>query len=261
VLAELRRAQIPPENFAAALSAFGRLPEEAQYDFVVRLVSAVGTYRLRKTVERQEFPTPHEQRKRLRDISTSARRVLRLLGVNEPESIAGGVAIGSNLHPTATTSVLTGLYRVSVQRRPEKLTSAGERLATLLMLLSDLVEAAEQSERKISPRSGRGGDRRAGELTAEGELREAIIKLYIDCRERFPSSGPEPAFDEPLRKFVRSGLELAVSCSHSIDQDGKKIEPWYMAAVDRNLPKSTRTTDAAIRGAFDRVHKSNENSD
>jgi hypothetical protein len=260
VLTELWRVQIPPEKFAAVLSAFGQLSEEAQYDLVVRLVSAVATYRLRKTVERQEFPMPHEQRKRLRDISTSARRVLRLLGVNEPESIAGGVHIGSNLHPTATTYVLTALHRVGVQRRSKEATiDADKLLATLLMLLSDLVEAAEQSEHEISPRPGRGGDRRAGELTAEGELREAIIKVYIDFRERFPSSGPEPAFDEPLRKFVRSGLELAVSCSHSIDKDGKKIEPWDMAAVDRNLPKSTRTTDAAIRGAFHRVHKSKQN--
>jgi hypothetical protein len=257
VLTELWRVQIPPEKFAAVVSAFGQLSEEAQYDLVVRLVRAVATYRLRKTVERQEFPMPHEQNKRLRNISTSARRVLRLLGVKEPDSIARGVRIGSDLHPTATTTVLTSLYRVGVQRRPEKLTSADERLATLLVLLSDLVEAAEQSAREISTRPGRGGDRRAGELTAEGELIQAIIKLYIDFRERFPSSGPEPACDEPLRKFVRSGLELAVSCSHSIDRDGKKIEPWDMAAVDRNLPK--RTTDAAIRGAFHRVHKSKEN--
>src|SRR5260370_15611474 len=107
VLTELWRAQIPPENFAALLSAFGQLLGEAQYDFVVRLLSAVATYRLRKTVERQEFPTPHEQRKQLRDISTSARRVLRLLGVTKAESIAGSVHIGSNLHPTATTYVLT----------------------------------------------------------------------------------------------------------------------------------------------------------
>jgi len=252
----LRPAQIPHEKFAAVLSAFGRLPEEAQYDFTVRLANAVAIYRFRKTVEKQKIPQAHQRRKQLEHISTSGRRILKLLGVDNAETIASGVRIGSNLHPTTTTAVLIGLYKVGAQRRPEKSAiGAEERLATLLMLLSDLVEAAEQSAREISTRPGRGGDRRTGELTAEGELIQAIIKLYIEFRERFPSSGPHSDFDEALRKFVRSGLELAVSCSHSVDLDGKKYEPWYMSAVDRDLPKPTRITDAAIRGAFQRLHK------
>jgi hypothetical protein len=263
VRTELWRAQIPPENFAAVLSAFGRLPKKAQYDFAIRLISAVAIYRLRKTVEKQKFPKAYQRRKQLKDISTAATRVLELLGVDKAESIAGSVPIEANLHPITTTCILTGLYRVGAKRRPEKsTTSAAEGLATLLLLLSDLVEAAKQSEREISTRSGRGRDRRGGELTAEGELIQAIIKLYIDFRERFANSGPEPAFDEPLRKFVRSALKLAVSGSPSIDSDGKEIPPWFMPAVDRDLPKPTRTTDVAIRGAFQRLlHKSNKNFD
>jgi hypothetical protein len=120
------------------------------------------------------------------------------------------------------------------------------------VLLSDLVEAAEQSAREVSTRRGLGGDRRTGELTPEGELIQAIIKLYIDFRNRFPSSGPKPKRDERLREFVRSGLELAVS-GVRVGPDGKKYEPWNMAAIDCDLPKPTRTTDAAIRGAFQRV--------
>jgi hypothetical protein len=253
VLTELSRAQIPPEKLAPVLSAFGRLPEEAQYELAIRLANAVGIYRLRKTVEKHKFPPAHRQRNQLKDISTAARRLLKLLGVDKAESIAGGVHIGSNIHLTATACVLTDLYRVGVQRRPGKLASADERLATLLMLLSDLAETAERSARQTSTRPGHGGDRRAGELTAKRELLQAIIKVYIEYRDRFPSSGPEPAFDEPLRKFVRLGLELAVSCPDSIGPDGKKIEPPYMAAVDRDLPKPTRTTDEAIRGAFQRL--------
>jgi hypothetical protein len=282
VLTELWRAEISAETFAAALSAFGRLPEKAQYDFAVRLAEPVAIYRLRKAIEKQKFPLAHERREQLTGISTSGRRILKLLGVDKPETIASGVQILSNLHPTTTTAVLIGLYKVGAQRRPEKSAiGAGERLATLLMLLSDLVEAAEQSAREISAegeliqaneaaeqsareisnRPGRGGDRRTGELTAEGELIQAIIKLYIEFRERFPSSGPHSGFDEALRKFVRSGLELAVSYSHSVGSDGKNYEPWYMSAVDRNLPKPTRITDAAIRGAFQRLHKPKENRD
>jgi hypothetical protein len=260
VLTELWRAEISAETFAAALKAFGRLPKEAQYDFAVRLAKPVAIYRLRKTVEKQKFPPAHKGRDQLKAISTSGRRILKLLGVNKPESIGRGVDIGV-LHPTATTSVLTGLYKVGVQRRPEQLTSADERLATLLILLSDLVEAAEQSAREINTRPGRGGKRRAGELTAEGELIQAIIKVYIEFRDRFPSSGPKPAYDGALRKFVRSGLEIAVSSPQFLRPDGKKYQPSYLAAVDRDLPKPTRITDQAIRGAFQRVHKSNENPD
>jgi hypothetical protein len=63
VLTELWRAEISPETFAAALSAFGRLPEEAQYDFAVRLAKPVAIYRLRKTIEKQKFPPAHKMRR------------------------------------------------------------------------------------------------------------------------------------------------------------------------------------------------------
>jgi hypothetical protein len=260
VIAELWRARIPRENFSAVLSAFGRIPADAQYDLAVRLVNAAGIFHLRKVVEQQKFPRAHERRDQLESISTLASRLLALLGVNEPKSVAGGVRRGS-VHPTAT-SLLMWLYRVAIERRPGTPTaSAEERLTTLIMLLSDLVEAAERSAREVSTRPGLGGDRRTGELTPEGELIQAIIKLYIDFRNRFPSSGPKVAFDKRLRAFVRSGLELAVSCVRLAGPDGKKYEPWHMAAIDCDLPKPTRTTDDAIRGAFQRVHKPKENRD
>jgi hypothetical protein len=226
VIAELWRARIPRENFSAVLSAFGRIPADAQYDLAVRLVNAAGIFHLRKVVEQQKFPRAHERRDQLEDISTLASRLLALLGVNEPKSVADGVRRGS-IHPTATSSLVIWLYRVAVERRPATATaSANERLTTLIMLLSDLVEAAKQSAREVSTRPGHGGNRRAGELTAEGELIQAVMELYLKFRDRFSKNGPQPAFDEPLRKFVRSCLEL----------------------VDPGL--ATRITDAAIRGAF-----------
>src|SRR5262249_21832437 len=79
---------------------------------------AVAIYRLRRTVEKK-LPPAHRRRKQLKDISTSAKRILKLLGVDKAESIASGVRIGSNLHPTAITDVLIALYRIGVQRRPE----------------------------------------------------------------------------------------------------------------------------------------------
>jgi hypothetical protein len=233
VLTELWRTEIPPENFAAVLSVFGSLPEEGQYDLALRLADAVAVYRLRETVEKQKFPQAHQHRKQLEGIGKAARRLLKLLGVDKAESVSGSVHIGSNLHPTATAYVLTGLYRVGTQRRPGKLASANERLATLPMLLSDLVEATEQSARETSTQRGRGGDRRAGQITAEVELMQSLIASYAALRSSFPDSGPEPAFDLPLKSFVRSGLRL----------------------VDPCLAKPSRLTDEAIRGAFNRMHK------
>ena len=184
VVTELGRAQIPPENFAAMLGAFGRLTEEGQYTLAVRIMKASAIYWLRKSVEKQQFAPKHTQQKHLNSISTSARRLLALLGVNEPKSVAGGVHGWSNLHPTATTSLLIELYRVAVERRPATATaSADGRLASLILLLSDLVEAAERCalETGTQYRKGRGGQRRAGQITAEVELMQAIIASMPSC--------------------------------------------------------------------------------
>jgi hypothetical protein len=261
VLIELRRGQIPPESFAAVLDAFGELPEEGQYDLAVRIINASTIYELRKLVE-QQFPHPHEHQSRLKRISISAKHLLALLGINDAKSVARGiyprVEIRINkattpptvttepaelppqvtIHPTATL-LSTWLYRVAVDRRPATANvSAGERLTSLIMRLSDLVEAAERCGLETGGhRRGRGGDRRAGQITAEVAFMQALMESYAALRSSFPNSGPQPAFDERLLKFARSGLMLVVSASRF---------------VDSRLAKPTRTTDAAIRGAFNR---------
>jgi hypothetical protein len=129
------------------------------------------------------------------------------------------------------SSLLLGLYRVAVERRPATATaSADERLTTLILLLSDLVEAAERCALET-------GTQYRKQITAKVELMQAIIASYAELRNRFPSSGPPLAFDKRLRKFVRSGLKLVASASRFVDSD---------------LPKPTQITDAAIRGAFNR---------
>ena len=261
VIAELWCARIPRENFSAVLSALGRIPAEAQYDLALRLLNAVGISPiLRKVVEQQKFPRAHEQRDQLEGISTLAGRLLALLGVKRAEVSCWRRSAGV-VHPTAT-SLLTWLYRVAVERRPATAAaSADERLDYLYYAAIRSCRSRRRSAREVSTRPGLGGGRRTGELTPEGELIQAIIKLYIDFRNRFPSSGPKAASDKRLRTFVRSGLELAVSGVPHVGPDGKKYEPWHMAAIDRDLPKPTRTTDAAIRAAFQRVHKPKENRD
>jgi len=259
VVTELRRTQVPPEQFAAVLSAFGRLSERGQCALAVRIISVSKVYELRKLAEKQRLPLPqHQQRERCNSVSASAKRLLALLGVSEAKSVAKGVPPGTKLHPTATTNLMIELYRVAGERRPTDTGSAYERLTTLILLLSDLAEAAERcaldAGAKNRPgercaldagtqyRPVRGGDRRSGQITAEVELLQGVIKSYAELRNRFPSSGPRPAFDKRLRQFVRSVLELVAAASRF---------------VDSNLPKPSRITDAAIRGAFNRyLHKS-----
>jgi len=244
VVTELRGTQVPPEQFAAVLSAFGRLSEQGQYDLAVGIISVSKVYELRKLVEKQRLLLPqHQQRERFHSISTSAKRLLALFGVSEAKSVAKGVPPGTKLHPTATTNLMIELYRVAGERRPTATASAYERLTTLILLLSDLAEAAERCALDgKKKRPSRGGNRRAGQITAEVELLQGVIKSYAELRNRFPSSGPRPAFDKRLRQFVRSVLELVATASRF---------------VDSNLPKPSRITDAAIRGAFNRyLHKS-----
>ena len=164
---------------------------------------------------------------------------MRYLGVKEPKSVASGVHRGS-IHPTTGPSLLIELYRVAVERRPATATaSADERLTTLILLLSDLVEAAERCalDAGTQYRPGHGGARRTGQITAEVALVQGLIESYAELRKRFPGSGPQSAFDQPLLKFMRSALKLVASASHFVDPD---------------LSEPTRITDAAIRGAFNR---------
>src|SRR5262249_49394803 len=143
----------------------------------------------------------------------------------------------ATIHPTATF-LLTWLYRVAVERRPATAAiSSDERLTSLILLLSDLVEAAERCALEAAERCALematgykpdwGGKRRAGP-TAEVELMQSLMESYAALRNSLPSSGPQPAFDRALKQFVRSCLRL----------------------VDPRL--ASRITDAAIRGAFSR---------
>ena len=238
LLTELRLGQISPLTFGVVLDAFGPLPEVGQCDLAIRIINSLKIYELRKFVEKQQLPRRYQQKTRLTNIGASGRRMLALLGIEEAESIKKGVPRGS-IQPTVPTSLLLRLYDVGVERRPKATASADERMTTLLILLSDLVEAAERLalETGTQYRPGRGGSRRKGQITAEVQLIRAVIESYAELRNRFPNSGPPPAFDGQLRKFVRSVLTLVVSAS-----------PF----VDPNLPEPNRITDDAIRAAFER---------
>ena len=101
------------------------------------------------------------------------------------------------------------------------------------------MEAAERCalETGTQYRPGRGGQRRAGQVTAEVQLIKTIIESYALLRNKFPSSGPRRASRRTLMQFVRSALRL----------------------VDPYLAEPTRITDEAIRGAFNRGTNQRQN--
>lgn len=277
VVQVLKAGQKLPETFAAMLDAFGPLPEDGQYALANRMIAAAGTYTLRRMV--RDSPRPFEERNRLVDIGAATKRLLALFGIDDPKSVASDpLARGmGTLHPVVTKHLLTELFRVAVERRPATATlGADERVVTLLLLLSDLAEAAERSAREVERPSnakaerlppsggvlskrgdrepgtaGPGGDRREGP-TAEGELIRSIIEAYAALCEHFPKNERKPAFDGRLVQFVRAGLQLVVTSAPIFGADGVQYESFDMAWVDRDLPKPERTTNDAIRNAFHR---------
>jgi hypothetical protein len=273
VVGVLKASQKLPETFAAMLDAFGPLPEDGQYDLANRMVAAAEVYtRMRRA---RSSPRPFEERERLVRIGAATKQLLVLLGIDDPQSIAvNPLARGMGiLHPVVSKHLLIELFRVAAERRPATATlSADERVVTLLLLLSDLAEAAERSAHEVTRLSkpkaktasppdlpkqggrepqtaGRGGDRREGR-TAEGELIHSIIEVYAVLCEHFPENERQPAFDDRLVQFVRAGLRFVVASAPIFGADGVQYESGEMAWVDRNLP--TRITNAAIRSAFNR---------
>ncbi|HEY1748573.1 MAG TPA: hypothetical protein VGG11_17645 [Xanthobacteraceae bacterium] len=242
---ELSRAFIPQEKFALVLSAFGDLPNTAQCAFACKLIAPSETYRFRSAILKQGVLSRRESQEHLETIGKCAARLLKLLGITDPESVAKSVTLRDlgaiNFHSVATTSILTGLYRVAVERRPGIEVDAWKQLSELLVLLSDVVEIAAQGQGKSETRETKG-------KSVEGELVYAIFDIYADFRSRFPSSGPEPKFDARLRAFVRACLDFVIS--------PRPIPQADQRAIDVNLTK--RTTDAVIKGHWDRwrsLHK------
>jgi hypothetical protein len=228
--------QMTVEKFSLLLSAFGRLPEDGKRELVERMAGAVGTYRFRIDAEKT-LPQPAKQRELLESISGAASRLLKRMGFSDAQVVDIARHRRVMTSDPATSLLLVQLYAVGTERRPATATpDADELFATLVLLLSDLAEAAKRSARKVSEQSprrgkarGKGGKSRAGPIAA-GELIGRIIETYATMRKRFPKSGPPLSYDHSLRQFVRAGLALA----------------------DPDLSKPSLKTDEAIRGVLNR---------
>ena len=201
-----------------------------------------------------EGPRPAEERDQLKRIAQSAEFLLRQLGVEDPLALGTDPA-KSQPHSWATADLLIELYKVAKERRPLMATlAAHERWAALLLLLSDLKEAAERCAPKAmlrssskSGRRGRGGKRREGP-GSKARLLHKLFETYAVLRGHFPESGPSLACDESLKAFVRAALTLAASSAPPVTgPDGLQ---YQLADKACGVDELKQTTGVTISKAF-----------
>jgi hypothetical protein len=165
------------------------------------------------------LPPPTEQAEQLDDICKSAKQLLKSMGIEDSEAVGldPGVAL-ARLHYTAQFWLPVALYKAALDRRPTTATlAARDRVTYLVSLLSDLVLAADRSKARALEQSVRGTRRDRGGIarsgpTPKGRLLHDLFSTYAKLRHEYPTSGPRPAFGQPLVAFVRAGLALTVSC-------------------------------------------------
>ena len=245
VLIELSRAGIDAARFGAVIEAFGPLPSDGLVELVNRLIGARAEYLSQRRWKCDTGTRPGARRKRLKEIGTTAGRLLRLLHRD------GADPQPWNLHPAATLA-LPQLCRIASEHRPDQIWDPPQGLSLLGAMLADLAKVGAQADVVFEapfPRA-HGGERRQGHEPATG-LVHRLIEVYEDMRSRFPDSGPRPAFGDPLLRFVRAGLAFAVS-TRTIYVDGEYRQPFEAAFMEVDLPMPTRVTDDAIRGLWAR---------
>jgi predicted RNase H-like HicB family nuclease len=236
-------------RFGAVIEALGTLPTEGQVDLVNRLINARGEYLAHRMSACDGESHQGVCRERLREIGSAAGRLLRLIHRD------GSDAQPWNLHP-AITLALPQLCRLAADRGPDQ--SWVGALGRLESMLADLEKVGIEAE-AVFPRpfpKKHGGRRREGHNPATG-LVERLIEIYENSRTRYPESGPVPAYGAPLIQFVRAGLAFAVSPPAEVtDSEGRRHQSSEVRYLETDLAKDSRITDNAIRGIFDRLHRS-----
>jgi hypothetical protein len=247
VLVALSIPGIDPSRYGAVIEAFGPLPIDGQVELANRLIDARGQYLVHRMFECDSEAAQGARRKRLKRIGKASGRLLRLLHRD------GADPQPWNAHPAATLA-LPELCRVASAHRPKQVWDPPQGLSLLGAMLADLAKVGDRAEvifRSPFPKT-RGGERRQGR-TASADLVHRLVDIYDDIRARFPGSGPALAFGRPLLQFVRTALTFAVSAPREFtDADGKCFRPWEANFLEIDLPETSRITDDAIRGIFDR---------
>jgi hypothetical protein len=245
--------EMDPDKFLPVLTTFGPLPDDGQRELAERLVGGVGAYRL---CFQMKGPRPAEEREQLKRVAELAEILLKKLGVKNPLALSTDPAESQPRSWTAA-SLLVELYKLANERRPAMATlTAHERWTALLLLLSNLKEAAErcapmamQRSPRGSERRGRGGVGRWG-TEAKGRLLHSCFETYAALRLRYPNSGASLACDDSLKAFVRAVLTLAASSAPPFSgPDGLQYQLGEKVCGVHELGQ---TTDAAIKNAFHR---------
>jgi hypothetical protein len=211
----------PLRYFSTAIKLIehdGHIPQNRRESIARRLVDAGRAYQFRCEME-DTFLRPSKLRQMCEAIATSAVRLLKSLGVEDPKLLAYGwpTAKGRSGRrrraraekspggfPSPVALLLPDLRRVAIERRGNTVTmDALSGGATLLLGLSDLSEAAERVARRLRPEApmGAGGKRRQG-LSAEGALVHEILNICAEVSGRKPRDGG------PLFGFVRACVKV-----------------------------------------------------
>ena len=246
----LRSVLIDVPAVTKACVSFGPLPRRGDNGLAYKLMHVTQHYRQRCLQIR--LPRPFEERRRIARSRKIAEQLLRELGTEGAADTAylGFWPIAFRLYGSASET--------AIERR--KMDPHAELLRPIIMLISllqDFVTAARRSEdelgrqsskrrlrssRQGSTATGRGGPMRQG-VSSQTELVSMLIQIYADLRTDFPKSGPAPACDDALRRFVRAGLDVVAIALPTF------IGPKSIRPNSLNL---ARITDSAIRGVFDR---------
>jgi hypothetical protein len=188
-------------------------------------------------VEGQKYPRPSGHRRELNAIKKTATHLLKLMGVNDPSAIATDLSQQViNVSAVTSSRLLPELQRVASERRQGTKVGATQRLATTLLSLSDLAQAAENCAKatRARSRSGRGGVSREGP-TAEADLLNDLFDAFKDIQPK-GRRAEKIKLDMVLKAFVKAALTMVVANAETKE--------------DQKLPE--RTTDAVIRNAFSR---------
>jgi len=256
VLDELRKCGIPSDAFSIFLSTAGISGTKKKLELVRHLNAARNNLIERTFHEKTKLPDHVKQYRQLNNISTTAIRLLKHLGVANPQSVAiAPFKRGMNVLPIVSSQLLPELQKVACERRPTgNNLDAIARLKALLLLLSDLVEATERLTRNAAKKidGKRGGVRRKGD-TAETAIVKDLIETYAAVNP--PPQGKQLSLNKALMTFIRAGISVVTSHSEFTHKN-KPYAPYVeLLSLDPLLEK--RTSHAAIRGTFDRwkTHK------
>jgi hypothetical protein len=234
IRAEALRFNLPTENLVAVLAAFGSLPASGQCELLNQVYFALGRYGFRTKTNR--VVTPSEQRNRLKMIEATARKLLKLLGVNcnkvappwfwenSPDRSpwerlrifgtpdAKGIAVLMRL-------AAAGINHRDVDSVNAELAVASNRMAEAAISLLCLRSQARLAEHNIKTREGWGGSR--NRPTPKGALMRDAITIYARLRKQYPDSGNKPGYGEPMLKFIRAVAALA--CASVTDDEIEEV--------------------------------------